>query len=62
MVLEKGICPIATDAQGVWFTDIPAGPINWNFIYKVDGRAVGLQSIAGSGGGELRLPRFRLPG
>ncbi|HAF10997.1 MAG TPA: hypothetical protein DCK98_13085 [Chloroflexi bacterium] len=62
VVLEKGICPIATDDQGVWFTDIPAGPINWNFIYKVAGQEVGRQSLSGSGGGQLRLPPFRLPG
>lgn len=37
VVLEKGIGPIATDAQGVWFTDIPAGPINWNFSDTIDG-------------------------
>jgi hypothetical protein len=62
VVLEKGICPIGTDDGGHWFVDVPAGPINWNFIYKVAGREVGRQSLAGSGGGELRLPRFVLPG
>lgn len=62
VVLEKGICPIATDAEGVWFTDIPAGPINWNFIYKIDGQEVGRQPLFGSSPGELRLPRFTLPG
>ena len=62
VVLEKGICPIGTDDGGRWFVDIPAGPINWNFIYKVAGREVGRQSIQGSGGGELRLPRFVLRG
>lgn len=61
VVIEKGICPIATDAQGVWFTDIPAGPINWNFIYKIDGQEAGRQFLLGSAGGELRLPRFTLP-
>lgn len=62
VVLEKGICPIATDAQGVWFTDIPAGPINWNFIYKIDGQEVGRQPLFGSSPGELRLAPFTLPG
>jgi hypothetical protein len=62
VVLEKGICPIATDEQGVWFTDIPAGPITWNFIYKIDGQDAGRQSVAGSSGGELRLPVFVLDG
>ena len=62
VVLEKGICPIATDDQGVWFTDIPAGPINWNFIYRIDGQEAGRQFLLGSSGGELRLPRFRLSG
>ena len=62
VVLETGICPIATDAHGVWFTDIPAGPITWNFIYKVGGQEAGRQMVQGSGGGELRLPAFTLPG
>jgi hypothetical protein len=62
VILEKGICPVATDANGVWFTDIPAGPINWNFIYKVDGQEAGRQFLLGSGGGELRLPAFTLTG
>ena len=62
VILEKGICPIATDANGVWFTDIPAGPINWNFIYKVDGQEAGRQFLLGSDGGELRLPAFTLTG
>jgi hypothetical protein len=62
VVLEKGICPIATDEQGVWFTDIPAGPISWNFIYKIDGQDAGRQFITGSSGGELRLPVFVLDG
>ncbi|HTJ59776.1 MAG TPA: hypothetical protein VL333_01145 [Candidatus Saccharimonadales bacterium] len=62
VVLEKGICPIATDAQGIWFTDIPAGPIGWNFIYKIDGQEAGRQIVAGTNGGELRLPVFVLEG
>lgn len=62
VVLEKGVCPIATDAQGVWFTDIPAGPIAWNFIYKVNGQVAGRQSVSSTPGGELRLPRFTLTG
>ena len=62
VVLEKGICPIATDDQGIWFTDIPAGPINWNFIYRIDGQEAGRQFLLGSAGGELRLPRYQLPG
>jgi len=62
VILEKGICPIATDANGAWFTDIPAGPINWNFIYKVDGQEAGRQFLLGSDGGELRLPAFTLTG
>ena len=62
VVLEKGICPIATDDQGLWFTDIPAGPINWNFIYRIDGQEAGRQFLLGSSGGELRLPRYRLSG
>ena len=62
VVLEKGICPIATDERGVWFTDIPMGPTNWNFIYKVQGDEVGRQTLFGSPGGELRLPTFTLPG
>lgn len=61
-MLEKGICPIATDDQGTWFTDIPAGPLNWNFIYKIDGQEAGRQFLIGSGGGELRLPRYTLTG
>lgn len=60
VVLEKGICPIATDEHGVWFTDIPAGPIGWNFIYKIDGQEAGRQIVAGTSGGELRLPAFVL--
>jgi len=55
VILEKGICPIATDDHGVWFTDIPAGPLNWNFIYKINGEEAGRQFIIGSSGGELRL-------
>ncbi len=62
VVLEKGICPIATDDQGIWFTDIPTGPTNWNFIYKVQGEEAGRQFLLGSPGGELRLPTFTLPG
>lgn len=62
VILEKGICPIATDDQGVWFTDIPAGPLNWNFIYKINGDEVGRQFIIGSTGGELRLGRYTLTG
>ena len=62
VVLEKGICPIATDENGVWFTDIPAGPISWNFIYRIDGQDAGRQSVAGTSGGELRLPVFVLEG
>jgi hypothetical protein len=62
VVLEKGICPIATDEHGVWFTDIPAGPISWNFIYRIDGQDAGRQSVSGSSGGELRLPVFVLEG
>ena len=60
VVLQKGLCPIATDAKGVWFTDIPAGPINWNFIYKVDGEEVGRQFVLGTSGGELRLGAYTL--
>jgi len=45
-----------------WFTDIPAGPIGWNFIYKVDGQEAGRQIVAGTGGGELHLPVFVLQG
>lgn len=64
VVIEKGLCPIGTDAQGVWFTDIPSGPINWNFIYKltVDGAEVGRQFVLGTTGGELRLPVYVLAG
>ncbi len=62
VVLEKGICPIATDDQGVWFTDVPAGPITWNFIYRVDGVDVGRQFVIGTAGGELRLGRYTLTG
>lgn len=64
VVIEKGLCPIGTDDQGVWFTDIPSGPINWNFIYKltVDGPEVGRQFVLGTTGGELRLPTFVLGG
>lgn len=62
VVLEKGICPIATDEHGVWFTDIPAGPINWNFIYRIGGQEAGRQFLLGSNGGELRLPAFTLTG
>lgn len=61
VILEKGICPIATDGNGVWFTDIPAGPITWNFIYRVGGQDAGRQFILGSSAGELRLPVFKLP-
>jgi len=63
VVLQQGLCPIATDEQGVWFTDIPAGPINWNFIYKVgvDGQEIGRQFVLGTDGGELRLGLFTLP-
>ena len=60
VVLQKGLCPIATDAKGVWFTDVPAGPINWNFIYKVDGEEVGRQFVLGTSGGELRLGAYTL--
>lgn len=62
VVLEKGLCPIATDDQGVWFTDIPAGAINWNFIYKIDGQEAGRQFVLGTEGGELRLPIYTLTG
>lgn len=62
VVLEKGICPIATDDQGMWFTDIPAGPLNWNFIYKVNGQEAGRQFLMGSSGGELRLGVYTLTG
>ena len=62
VILEKGICPIATDEGGIWFTDIPAGPLNWNFIYKIDGQEAGRQFLIGSSGGELRLPVFTLTG
>jgi hypothetical protein len=60
VVLEKGICPIATDAKGSWFTDIPAGPLNWNFIYRVEGTDVGRQFVLGTQPGELRLPIYTL--
>ena len=62
VILEKGICPIATDDHGVWFTDIPAGPLNWNFIYKINGEEAGRQFIIGSSGGELRLAVYTLTG
>ena len=62
VVLEKGICPIATDDRGMWFTDIPAGPLNWTFIYKIDGQEAGRQFIIGSSGGELRLAVYTLTG
>ena len=62
VVLEKGICPIATDEHGVWFTDIPAGPISWNFIYKIAGQDAGRQFVASTSGGELHLPVFVLEG
>ncbi len=62
VVLQKGICPIATDDQGVWFTDIPAGPITWNFIYRVDSVEVGRQFVVGTSGGELRLGVYTLTG
>lgn len=62
VVLEKGICPIATDDQGMWFTDIPAGPIHWNFIYKVGGQEAGRQFVLETAGGELRLPTYTLTG
>jgi hypothetical protein len=62
VVLEKGICPIATDEHGVWFTDIPAGPIGWNFIYRIAGQEAGRQIVAGTTGGELHLPAFVLGG
>ena len=62
VVLEKGLCPIATDEQGVWFTDVPAGPLRWNFIYKigVDGPEIGRQFVVETEGGELRLGAYRL--
>jgi hypothetical protein len=60
VVLQKGICPIATDDKGVWFTDVPAGPITWNFIYKIDGTEVGRQFVLGTKGGELRLGTYTL--
>ncbi|HEY8806923.1 MAG TPA: hypothetical protein VIN70_04995 [Candidatus Limnocylindria bacterium] len=62
VVIEKGLCPIGTDDQGVWFTDIPSGPLNWNFIYKlkVDGAEAGRQLVLGTTGGELRLPVYTL--
>jgi hypothetical protein len=62
VVLEVGICPIATDEHGVWFTDIPAGSFTWNFVYKVNDQEAGRQVITGSTGGELRLPPFTLTG
>ena len=62
VVLEKGLCPIATDDQGMWFTDVPAGPINWNFIYKIDGQEAGRQFVLGTAGGELRLAIYTLTG
>lgn len=62
VVLEKGICPIATDEQGVWFTDIPAGQFAWNFIYRINGQEVGRQSVPNTSGGELRLPTFTIAG
>jgi len=62
VVLEKGICPIATDDQGTWFTDIPAGPIHWNFIYRVNDQEVGRQFVLRTDGGELRLPRYTITG
>ena len=62
VVLEKGICPIATDEGGIWFTDIPAGPIRWNFIYRVNDQEVGRQQIQRTDGGELRLPVFTITG
>lgn len=62
VVLEKGNCPIATDDQGRWFTDIPAGPIRWNFIYKVGGQEAGRQFVLETAGGELRLPIYILTG
>ena len=60
VVLEKGICPIATDERGIWFTDVPAGPIRWNFIYRVNDREVGRQQVQRTDGGELHLPVFTL--
>lgn len=60
VVLEKGICPIATDEGGIWFTDIPAGPIHWNFIYRLNDQEVGRQFLLGSEPGELRLPVYTL--
>ena len=60
VILEKGICPIATDERGIWFTDIPAGPIRWNFIYLVHDQEVGRQFVLRTDGGELRLPIFTL--
>ena len=62
VVLEKGICPIATDEGGSWFTDIPAGAINWNFIYKINGAEIGRQSVYGTKVGELRLPVYTITG
>lgn len=62
VVLEKGICPIATDERGIWLTDIPAGPIHWNFIYKVNDQEIGRQFILGSEPGELHLPVYTLTG
>ncbi len=38
----------------------PAGPINWNFIYKVGGQEVGRQFVLGTEGGELRLGLYTL--
>jgi hypothetical protein len=62
VVLEVGICPIATDERGTWFTDIPAGSMTWNFVYKVKDQEVGRQVVTGSSGGELRLPAYTLTG
>lgn len=62
VVLEFGICPIATDERGMWFTDIPAGSMSWNFVYKVKDQEVGRQVVTGSSGGELRLPVYTLTG
>jgi hypothetical protein len=60
VVIQKGICPIGTDNSGVWFADIPAGPITWNFVYKIDGTEVGRQFVLGTKGGELRLGVYTL--
>ena len=56
------IRPISVPLPTHILTDIPAGPIGWNFIYKIDGQEAGRQIVAGTNGGELRLPVFVLEG